>query len=94
MNSTQAPKISDLTIYLGNLLKTLIPLIGFLAFIMIIISGFRILTAGSNPENFEKGKKTLTHALIGLSLAIISWLILKTIAYLTGANILEFKTTL
>ena len=89
--SSEAPKLSDLFTYVGNILQSLVPLIGFLAFIMILVSGFSILTAGSNAENLEKGKKTLTYAVIGLILAIISWLSLKLIAYLTGANILEFQ---
>ncbi len=94
MNQSVAPKLSDLSIYLSHLLQALVPLTGFLAFIMILVGGFQILTAGSNPENLEKGKKTLTYAIIGLALIVLSWLILKTIAYLTGAHILQFKITL
>ncbi len=88
-----APQLTDIFTYLGNLLQALVPLIGFLAFVMILIGGFTILTAGSNAENLEKGKKIITYAVVGLVLTIFSWLILKLIHHLTGANILEFNPT-
>ena len=90
----EAPQFSDLATYVGNLLQALVPIVGFLAFIMLFVGGFHILTAGSNAETLEKGKKTITYAIVGLALLVVAWLTLKTIAYLTGANILEFKFTL
>ena len=89
-----APQFSDLATYVGNLIKALVPLSGFITFVMLFVGGFYILTAGSNAETIEKGKKTITYAIVGLTFLVITWLTLKTIAYLTGANILEFKFVL
>ncbi len=89
----KAPQLTDIFTYLAHLLQALVPLTGFLAFIMILVGGFKFLTAGSNAENLEKAKKTLTFAIIGLALVILSWLTIKVIAYLTGAHILELQTT-
>ena len=87
----EAPQISDLSIYIGNILEALVPLIGFIAFTMIVVGGFKILTSSGNAESMEKGKKTITMAILGLALTIISWLILVLINHITGAKVLDFS---
>ncbi len=42
-----------------------------IAFIIILYGGIMMLTAGANPANFEKGKKALTYAVLGLSVIFI-----------------------
>ena len=86
-----AAKLSDLTIYFGNILEAMIPLIGLIAFIMILLGGFKILTSGGDPKGLQGGRQTITLAVAGLALAIISWLILLLIENLTGSPVTQFK---
>lgn len=86
-----AAQLSDLPTYFGNVLSAVIPLIGMVAFIMILAGGFKILTAGSDAKNLEAGKSTITLAVVGIALAIISWLVLLTIQTVTGVQVTQFK---
>lgn len=90
MNDDPA-QLSDLPTYFGNVLKAMIPLIGLLAFIMILVGGFKILTSSGDPKGMAGGKQTITLAVAGIALAIISWLILLLIENMTGATVTQFK---
>lgn len=59
---------------------------GITALVMIIISGIRLINSGGNPEQVASARKTLTFALIGLVLILLSFTIVEVIAYTTGAH--------
>jgi hypothetical protein len=82
--------LSDLPKYFGNILEAMIPLIGFLAFIMVLVGGFKILTSGGDPKGMAGGKQTITLAVAGIALSIISWLILVLIRNVTGVDVTQF----
>lgn len=50
------------------LISVSIPIAG----LMILWSAYQILTAGGNPEQFNKGKRTIMYTLIGLGVVILS----------------------
>lgn len=91
MNPDDPAKLSDLPLYIGNVLTAIIPLIGLVSFIMILVGGFTILTSGGNPEGIKKGGSTITFAIAGLALSIISWLILVFLENVTGVTITNFR---
>jgi len=84
-------ELSDLSIYFGNILEAMIPLIGILSFVMIIAGGFKILTSGGDPKGMAGGKQTITLAVAGIALSIVSWLILVVIKNITGVDVTQFK---
>lgn len=90
MNSDPA-KLSDLSTYFGNILEAIIPLIGLVSFIMVLVGGFKILTSAGDAKGMEGGKQTITLAIAGVALAIISWLILLLVQNVTGAQVTQFK---
>jgi len=45
---------------------------------MIIIGGIYLLIAGGSPELFDKAKKVLTGAVIGLVVIFVAWVFLNT----------------
>lgn len=90
MNETAA-ELSSIPEYFGNILGAMIPLIGLVAFIMVLSGGFKILTSGGDPKGMAGGKQTITLAVAGIALAIISWLILVVIQNITGAEVTQFK---
>lgn len=58
--------------------------------LMLVIGGFQFLTSGGNPEKTKQATNTLTYAIYGLVLIIISWLVLLLIESLTGIKVTEF----
>lgn len=88
---SSAPGLSCFSDYFGNILTALIPLIGLISFVMILVGGFTILTAGGNPESIKKGGQTISFAVAGLVLSIIAWLILVLIKNITGVDVTQFN---
>lgn len=91
MAADDAAQLSELSTYFGNILEAIIPLIGVVSFIMILAGGFKILTSAGDPKGMAGGKQTITLAVAGIALAIISWLILVLIHNVTGVNVTQFK---
>lgn len=50
-----------------------------LSAVMIVVGGFFIMTAGGSTERVSKGKEIATAAVVGLLIALTSWLIINTI---------------
>jgi len=84
-------KLTDLETYFGRIIQTLLELGGIALLVIIIIGGFKYITAGGNPQQAESAKKTLTYAIGGFVLLALSFLILKLIEQFTGAKVTEFK---
>lgn len=70
-----------------SLYATLLSISGAIAVILIIISGYRLMTSRGNPEELQKAKEQLAAAVIGLIFIIFSFLILQVIF----TNILSIK---
>ena len=90
MNDDPA-QLSTLPTYFGNILMAMIPLSGLVAFIMILVGGFKILTSGGDPKGMAGGKQTITLAVAGIALSIVSWLILLLVKNTTGVDVTQFK---
>lgn len=70
---------SDLPTYLKNLYLLALWIVGICALFMLVIGGFLYLSSAGNTALIGSAKKTITGALIGLVIALITWLILNTI---------------
>lgn len=62
-----------------------------LLFIMLIMGGFKYMTAGGDPKASASASGTLTYAVFGLVLLIIIWLIMKFIQDFTGVQVTNFS---
>lgn len=89
-NLDSAAELSCLPGYFENILGAIIPLVGFLAFIMVIVGGFKILTSSGDAKGMAAGKQTITLAVAGIALAIISWLVLVVVEKITGVSVTQF----
>lgn len=78
----------------GNLLSVVLSLIGIVTFIMILVGGFKYLTAGDDPKAAEAAKATITSGIIGLVLAIAAFFILLAIQGFTGVDLMNFSVGL
>ena len=90
-SSKDVAQLQDLSCYFGNILEAIIPLIGIISFIMILVGGFKILTSAGDPKGMAGGKQTITLAIVGIILAIVSWLILVLIENITGVDVTKFN---
>ena len=66
--------------FLPGLTKTIIALAGGFAFLFIVIGGIQILTAYGNEEKITTAKKTITFAIVGLLISILSYAIVSIIS--------------
>jgi len=82
--------LKDFESVIANILKAALPLAGLAAGLMVLVAGFKILTAGGNKEGMQKAQATLTYAFYGLILLFLSWFILKFIEFFTGMPVTEF----
>jgi hypothetical protein len=70
--------------FIGFILRWAIGIGGGIAFLLIVLAGFQIMTSAGNPERLKAGQELLTSAIAGLILLIFSVFILRII----GVNIL------
>lgn len=52
---------------------------GTIAVLFVVIGGFWYLTSGGNEETAEKGRKTVTNAIIGIIIVVMSYAIIRVI---------------
>ncbi len=76
----------------ANVISAILGIVGIVFFIMLVLGGFKFITAAGEPKALEGAKKTLTYAIAGLVFIALSYLVLRFIADFTGVTgILRFK---
>jgi hypothetical protein len=84
-------QISDLDVVFENIISAILGFAGITLFILLIVGGFRYITAGGDPKAVEGAKKTLTYAIAGIILVASAFLILRLIEVFTGVTVTEFS---
>src|SRR4030043_291303 len=59
-----------------NIIDFLLLIIFFVATIFIVIGGIRMLTSAGSPEHVDRGKRMITAAIVGVIIALVSWILL------------------
>ncbi len=67
---------SDFQTILTNIINILLGFAGLIALGYIIMGGYQIATAAGSEDRATHGRKTLTNAIIGLLIIILSYVIL------------------
>jgi hypothetical protein len=83
--------LQSLEIVFSNILGVAIRLAGLALFVMLIVGGFGMLTAGGDAEKLKKAQGTMTNAVAGFVLLIASWFILKLLEQFTGVTLTQFE---
>jgi hypothetical protein len=65
--------------FIEQFLKTGSGIAGGIAFLLILIGGFQIMTSAGNPEKLHEGRELVTAAIVGLLFIIFSVFLLKII---------------
>jgi hypothetical protein len=89
-STTGIATIADFGCVFGNVVKVALGLAGIVLFIMLVVGGLKYITAGSDPKAAESAQKTITYAIGGLILILISFLILVLITTITGVDVTKF----
>ncbi len=74
---------------LANVLSVALTLLGIVGFVMIIYAAFNMMVMGGNSQATEKSKNTITFAVIGIILALSSFIIINLIADFTGVSTIK-----
>lgn len=82
--------IQGLECLFGNMLQVIVGLAGIVFFVMFINGGFQYLFSSGDQKKAASASSTLTMAIMGLVGVVASYLILKLIQTITGANITNF----
>ena len=77
---------TDVRSIINFTVTTLLGILGLVSMVFIIIGGYQYVMSGANEELAEKGKKTLRNAIIGLVIAILSYVVVKVVATTLGAT--------
>lgn len=89
---TEVATVQGFQCLLANVLGSFLSFVGIVGFIMISVSGFRLLLSGGNSQAVEKSKSSVTFAILGLVLALSAFIILNLVAEFTGIEtILNFS---
>lgn len=72
--------------FFGSLINILIAFGGVSAVILIIFGGIKFLLSGGDPIKVEGARKTVTFALIGLGLILLSFVAIKVVSTVTGVQ--------
>ncbi len=73
-------------IVIKNVVQWALIFAGVVALFLIIFAGFKFVTSKGDPQEVDNAKKTLTYAIIGLLLILLSFAILNLIASVTGVG--------
>ncbi len=67
-----------------RLLDAFFSIMALIAILMLIVSGYRYITAQGNTEQAEAAKKTITYAVLGIVVALLAYVIVHSVATFFG----------
>lgn len=65
----------DVTILIKDLIRFLLEIIVFIGVLFLIIGGYQYITSAGNPDQIKRAKNTITGAIAGLVVVLLSWVI-------------------
>ncbi len=84
--------IQGLECLLANILTVAITVIGFAAFVMFVVAGFKWMLSGGNTKGMESARNTMTYAVVGIVVSLTAYLILNVLSDFTGiTQFLQFR---
>ena len=71
----QAAGVSNVENFIRSIITVFAGLAGLVATGFLVAGGFIYITSSGNPEHLDRGKRTITYALIGLAITIGAFVI-------------------
>lgn len=66
---------ADLTGTVANIINVILGLLGVVAVIVLLVAGWRWMTAGGNEQTVTEAKAQIKNALYGLAIIFLAWVI-------------------
>ncbi len=85
--STTIATLNCLPAIIQTALNWLLAFAGVVALFFILLSGFKFITSGGDAKQADSARKTLTYAILGLVLILLSFAIVNLIANITSSNL-------
>ncbi len=87
--------ISDLSKIFESLVRSFLTFAGIILFVFLVMGGIKYITSGGDPKAIEGAQKTMTYAIGGLIVILLSFLVLVIIGNITGVrNLTQFNLML
>lgn len=76
----------------SNVVQSALALAGIILFLMLLVGGFKFITAGPDPKAAASARGTITFAILGMVFIALAFLVLRLLADFTGVQgILNFQ---
>lgn len=82
-------KFSDLGGLISTFLPAVVTLAGMAAFVLMLVGGFRYMTAGGDEKAVADAAKIITNAVIGLVIVFAAWWTIVIIETIFGIHITQ-----
>ncbi len=86
--NTNLQNFQGLAIYLAIFWRTAYIVSGIMLLLYLVIGGITWLTSAGDKEGLERAKKTMTNAVIGISILAVSFPVIKIVEVVLGVDIL------
>ncbi len=87
-NAEGVATIQGLECLIANIFIVALTVIGLTTFVMFIVASFRWMLSGSDSKGMQSARSTMTFAILGLVLALSSFMVVRLIASFTGVNVI------
>lgn len=82
-------KTEDLRVVIGNIIKTALSFLGVVAIVIILIGGFKYMTAGGDTEKVKNAQNYIMYGIIGLVIILSAYAISSFVLKETQSAITE-----
>jgi hypothetical protein len=89
--SNDIPTIQNLETVFEKVIGAAVSFAGICLFVLLLVGGVKYITSGGDPKATEGAQKTITYAIGGLVILLLSYMILVLINKITGVDVLNFK---
>jgi hypothetical protein len=70
----------------ANIIDMLVQLTFAIAALMIIVGAIMMIISAGSEDRYKQGKKFVTNAILGIFIALASWVIINTVFHLMTGN--------
>lgn len=90
-NALNGPN-NDIVAVIRAIIRFILLLAFIIAFVMLLIGGIRWILAGGDEKSVEKARNTITAALIGLVVVLVSYALIRLVETFFGVQIISGNT--
>ncbi|PIY94312.1 MAG: hypothetical protein CO135_00315 [Candidatus Levybacteria bacterium CG_4_9_14_3_um_filter_35_16] len=83
---TDVATLQCIPIVLKNVVNAALIFSGSIALILVILSGIKFITSKGDQKQVDTAKRTLTYAILGLIIILLSFFIIQFVSFVTGVQ--------